>query len=161
MKDIVISDGHRYHPGGLDFDGEFLWLPVAEYRPNSSTDIYRVDPTTYDVTKLFTVSDHIGGVVRDQKTGHLVGQSWGSGASTTGRSGRTEGVLAQREPLHRLPGLRVRPLPQDALLGRDRAPGSAGAATGYELGGMAMIDLRDRRRILHEVPLQVGRLPGT
>lgn len=84
LKDIVISDGNRYHPGGLDYDGEFLWLPVAEYRPNSSADIYRIDPTTYDVTKLFTVSDHIGGVVRDQETGHLVGQSWGS---TTGRSG--------------------------------------------------------------------------
>jgi Family of unknown function (DUF6454) len=68
----VISDGHRYHPGGPDYDGEFLWLPVAEYRPNSSADIYRIDPTTYDVTKLFTVSDHIGGVVRDQETGRPV-----------------------------------------------------------------------------------------
>jgi len=24
-----------YHPGGIDFDGVNIWVPVAEYRPDS------------------------------------------------------------------------------------------------------------------------------
>lgn len=78
LEDIVMSGGHRYHPGGLDCNSKFVWLPVAEYRPDSSTDVYRINDSTYAVKKLFTGPDHIGGVVRGQETGHLIGQSWGS-----------------------------------------------------------------------------------
>jgi hypothetical protein len=155
LKDIVISDGHRYHPGGLDYDGEFLWLPVAEYRPNSSADIYRIDPTTYEVTKLFTVSDHIGGVVRDQETGHLVGQSWGSRRFydwTVG--GRQKGFWLNENHFLDYQDCEYIASRKALCSGVTGLPAQPGAASGYELGGLAMIDLRDRHRILHEVPLQ-------
>jgi len=155
LKDIVISDGNRYHPGGLDYDGEFLWLPVAEYRPNSSADIYRIDPTTYDVTKLFTVSDHIGGVVRDQETGHLVGQSWGSRRFydwTVG--GRQKGFWLNENHFLDYQDCEYVAYRKALCSGVTGLPAQPGAATGYELGGLVMIDLRDRHRILHEVPLQ-------
>ena len=161
LKDIVISDGHRYHPGGLDYDGEFLWLPVAEYRPNSSADIYRIDPTTYDVTKLFTVSDHIGGVVRDQETGHLVGQSWGSRRfyDWTVR-GRQKGFWLNENHFIDYQDCEYVASRKALCSGVTGLPAQPGAATGYELGGLAMIDLRDRHRILHEVPLQLWSTAG-
>ena len=43
QKDIVLGEGDRYHPGGIDFDGTNVWVPVAEYRPDSAAIIYRVD----------------------------------------------------------------------------------------------------------------------
>ena len=161
LKDIVISDGNRYHPGGLDYDGEFLWLPVAEYRPNSSADIYRIDPTTYDVTKLFTVSDHIGGVVRDQETGHLVGQSWGSRRFydwTVG--GRQKGSWLNENHFLDYQDCEYVASRKALCSGVTGLPAQPGAATGYELGGLVMIDLRDRHRILHEVPLQQWSTAG-
>jgi hypothetical protein len=39
-------------------------------------------------------------------------------------------------------------------------PAQPGAATGYELGGFAMIDLRDEHRIRHEVPVQLWSTAG-
>ena len=137
LKDIVISDGHRYHPGGLDYDGEFLWLPVAEYRPNSSADIYRIDPTTYDVTKLFTVSDHIGGVVRDQETGHLVGQSWGSRRFydwTVG--GKQKGFWLNENHFIDYQDCAYVASRKALCSGVTGLPAQPGAATGYELGGL-------------------------
>ena len=161
LQDIVISDGDRYHPGGLDFDGESLWLPVAEYRPDSSADIYRIDPTTYDVTKVFTVSDHIGGVVRDQETGHLVGQSWGSRRFYDWTVGGRQKGFALNEN-HFLDYQDCEYVASRKMLcsGVTGLPAQPGAATGYELGGLAMIDLRDRNRILHEVPLQLWSTAG-
>jgi hypothetical protein len=161
LQDVVISDGDRYHPGGLDYDGEFLWLPVAEYRPDSSADIYRIDPTTYDVTKMFTVADHVGGVVRDQETGHLVGQSWGSRrfydwtvAGEQKKAWLNENHFLDYQDCEYVASRKA------LCSGVTSLPAQPGALTAYELGGLAMIDLRDRHRILHEVPLQKWSTAG-
>lgn len=76
-SDIPLGEGDIYHPGGLDFDGRWLWVPVAEYRPNSRAIIYRVDPVTLKATESFRVPDHIGAVAMDRETNTLVGASWG------------------------------------------------------------------------------------
>ena len=73
-----LTDGVRYHPGGIDYDGTNLWVPVAEYRPNSSATIYRVDPRTLVAERVLGENDHIGGVVFNRATGKLHGVSWGS-----------------------------------------------------------------------------------
>ena len=31
---VELTDGTMFHPGGIDYDGRFIWVPVAEYRPN-------------------------------------------------------------------------------------------------------------------------------
>ncbi|HOY79480.1 MAG TPA: DUF6454 family protein [Hyphomonadaceae bacterium] len=77
-SDIPLGEGDIYHLGGLDFDGRWLWIPVAEYRPNSRSIIYRVDPVTLKATEAFRVPDHIGAVAMDRQTNTLVGASWGS-----------------------------------------------------------------------------------
>jgi hypothetical protein len=43
LRHIEIADGNRSHPGGLDVQGDSLYLPVAEYRPDSSANLYRID----------------------------------------------------------------------------------------------------------------------
>ncbi len=76
-SDIPLGEGDIYHPGGLDFDGRHLWIPVAEYRPDSRAIIYRVDPQTLEVHEAFRFPDHIGAVAFDSVANALIGVSWG------------------------------------------------------------------------------------
>ena len=32
LADLALGDGSIYHPGGIDYDGRYIWVPVAEYR---------------------------------------------------------------------------------------------------------------------------------
>jgi len=75
---VELTDGPRYHPGGIDFDGSRLWVPVAEYRPDSSSVIYTLDPKTLTPREMLRVSDHIGAVTYDPDSGTVVAASWGS-----------------------------------------------------------------------------------
>jgi hypothetical protein len=75
---IELTDGTKYHPGGIDYDGEHIWVSVAEYRPNSKSNIYRVDPNTLASELVFTENDHIGGIVHNVHRRTLHGVSWGS-----------------------------------------------------------------------------------
>ncbi|WP_426956218.1 DUF6454 family protein [Muricoccus radiodurans] len=78
LRDLVLGEGDSYHPGGLDYDGRHLWVPAAEYRPNSRSIIYRVDPTNMRAEEVFRFGDHIGGLVMDRASNTLHGVSWGS-----------------------------------------------------------------------------------
>ncbi len=75
----VLKDGPRYHPGGMDVDRHTgrIWLPLAEYRADSTASIYAVDPTTLQAHKIADVDDHIGAIADDaeQKLLHLI--AWG------------------------------------------------------------------------------------
>lgn len=75
---VSVGEGTIYHPGGIDFDGESLWVPTAEYRPDSHSIVYRVDPDTLEVREAFRFDDHIGGIVRDRHSGLLHAVTWGS-----------------------------------------------------------------------------------
>ncbi len=78
IGDLSLGEGSVYHPGGIDFDGRHIWVTVAEYRPNSRSIIYRVDPQTMTATEVFRFKDHIGGIVHNTDDGTLHGVSWGS-----------------------------------------------------------------------------------
>ena len=78
LADLPLGEGPVYHPGGIDYDGRYIWVPVAEYRPNSSAIVYRVDPATMKATEVFRYRDHIGGVVHNTDDNTLNGVSWGS-----------------------------------------------------------------------------------
>jgi hypothetical protein len=78
VADIVLGEGTMYHPGGLDFDGRHIWVPVAEYRPNSRSIVYRVDVGTRKAVEVFRVGDHLGGVACNTDDHILHAVSWGS-----------------------------------------------------------------------------------
>lgn len=77
VERIPIGDSERYHPGGMDFDGTALWIPCAEYRPDSASTIYRLEPGCAPAA-VFDVDDHVGALARCGSDGDLVGWSWGS-----------------------------------------------------------------------------------
>jgi len=154
LKDIRLGEGNKYHPGGIDFDGEKIWVPVAEYRPNSHANVYTVDASTYAVTKVFEANDHIGGVVHDRVTGKVVGNSWGSRRFYTWTD---KGVQLDKRlnPSHFIDYQDCQYVATDRALcsgvtGMPQAPGHTGS---YELGGLALLDLRTGD-IEHEVPFQ-------
>src|SRR5262245_58465900 len=78
VTDLPLGEGAIYHPGGIDYDGRFIWVPVAEYRPDSRSIVYRVDPSTMRATEVLRFDDHIGAIVHDTDGRTLHGVSWGS-----------------------------------------------------------------------------------
>ena len=93
LEDLRIGEGSIYHPGGIDYDGRFIWIPVAEYRPESRSIVYQVDLTNRDemanrdgmanrdemvARESFRFSDHLGGIVHQFETRTLHAVSWGA-----------------------------------------------------------------------------------
>jgi hypothetical protein len=78
IADLRLGEGTIYHPGGIDYDGTNIWVPVAEYRPGSRSIIYRVDPQSMKATEMFRFADHIGAIVHNTDDHTLHGVSWGS-----------------------------------------------------------------------------------
>ena len=99
LGQIELGEGARYHPGGIDYDGEHIWVAVAEYRPNSRSNVYRVDPETLTSELVFAENDHIGGIVYNRHRGTLHGVSWGSRRLYTwklaGNGGHTKVVSSE------------------------------------------------------------------
>ena len=163
IVDLPLGEGTIYHPGGIDFDGRNVWVPVAEYRPDSSAIVYRVDARTLTVTEQFEVDDHIGGLVLDKTSHRLVGNTWGSRRfyewnlrgeqrrSWTNSSHFIDYQDCQYVPAGKMLCGGVTNLPQ--------TPTAGGTQAVYELGGMALIDIRSRR-VVHELPLQLWSTAG-
>jgi hypothetical protein len=78
VADLRLGDGALYHPGGIDYDGKDIWVPVAEYRRDSRSIVYRVDPAAMTAREAFRVADHIGAIVHNTDDDTLHGISWGS-----------------------------------------------------------------------------------
>jgi hypothetical protein len=78
ISQTILGDSTIHHPGGIDFDGKNIWVPVAEYRPNSRSIIYRINPISLSLEQVFRFNDHVGAVACDIKNDRLVGVSWGS-----------------------------------------------------------------------------------
>jgi hypothetical protein len=157
QRDIILGEGDMYHPGGLDFDGRDVWVPVAQYRPDSSAIIYRVDATSLAVHEAFRVDDHIGGIVRDATTGHLVGNNWGSRRfyewTVSGHQRAAWDNVSHFIDYQDCQYVARAKMLCGGVTNLPQTPTAGGAAATYELGGMALLDLADHR-ILHEVPFQ-------
>ena len=78
INQIVLGEGSIYHPGGIDYDGKHLLVPVAEYRPYGRSIVYQVDPVDLEHREAFRVGDHIGALIFNHRDGLIHGVSWGS-----------------------------------------------------------------------------------
>jgi len=78
LTDLILGEGAIYHPGGIDYDGTDIWVPTAEYRPDSRSIVYRVDPRSMKATEVFRFADHLGAIAHDTSRGTLHAVSWGS-----------------------------------------------------------------------------------
>ena len=102
LADLALGEGSIYHPGGIDYDGRDIWVPVAEYRPNSRSIVYRVDPGMMKAAEVFRFADHLGGIVHDTDDHALHAVSWGSRRFyrwTLGGDGRVTNAAAAPETL--------------------------------------------------------------
>jgi hypothetical protein len=169
IADLKLGEGSIYHPGGLDYDGRSIWVPVAEYRPNSRSIVYRVDPETMKATEMFRVADHIGGMVHNTDDNTLHGVSWGSRRFyrwTLGADGR---VTNADTPLEKLRTLNTSHYVdyQDCKYVGGRRMLCTGVseirqtpdASPFRLGGIDLIDLRDGRPV-HQAPLLLWTAGG-
>jgi len=159
VADLTLGEGAIYHPGGIDYDGANIWVPVAEYRPDSRSIVYRVAPATMKATEMFRVADHIGALVHDTDDDSLHGVSWGSrrfyrwslSGDNRGRTLNTSHYLDYQDckyaGRHRMLCTGVTDLRQ----AREAAP--------FHLGGMDLVDLGDGRP-LHQVPVLLWTAGG-
>lgn len=78
LDEITLGDEASYHPGGIDFDGEYIWVSVAQYRPDSQSIIYRVNPLDMKAEEVMHFDDHLGLVVHDPRRLTLHAANWGA-----------------------------------------------------------------------------------
>ncbi|MCX6591062.1 MAG: DUF6454 family protein [Acidobacteria bacterium] len=62
LRTADVTRGVQYHPGGITLDKNSLWVPVAEYRPKSSSTILRLDKSSLEVEETLDIADHIGAI---------------------------------------------------------------------------------------------------
>jgi len=150
LRDIELGRGHMYHPGGIDFDGQRVWVPVAQYRPDSKAVVYTIDPDSYRVRERFQYADHVGGIVRNDVTGRLHGVSWGSRDLFTWEvDGALRDVTANRSHFVDYQDCAHVDQGKQLCSGITELPTAGGGV--YELGGLALLRLHDDE-IRHELP---------
>jgi hypothetical protein len=156
LADLKIGEGAVYHPGGIDYDGNAIWVPVAEYRPDSSAIVYRVDPAAMKATEILRVPDHIGAIVHNVDDRTLHGVSWGSRRFyrwPLGEDGKAGAPVRTDNPSHYVDYQDCKYVSGRRMVCTGvteiRQPG---AAAPFRLGGLELIDLVTGRPI-HQVPV--------
>jgi hypothetical protein len=162
LADLPMGEGAIYHPGGIDYDGTNIWVPVAEYRPSSRSIIYKVDPRTMKATEVFRFADHIGAIVYDTDDHSLHGVSWGSRRFyrwPLGADGRPTNAATPPEKLRTLNTSHYVDYQDCKYAGSHRMLCTglteyhqSPTAPAFLLGGIELIDLTDGRP-LHQVPV--------
>jgi hypothetical protein len=76
LRSVEVQDGARFHPGGISADASSIWLPVAEYRRESTSVIQRRSQRTLELEFQFEVRDHIGCIAL--KGDEVIGGNWDS-----------------------------------------------------------------------------------
>jgi hypothetical protein len=169
VADLTLGEGNIYHPGGIDYDGTSIWVPVAEYRPDSRSIVYRVDPQAMKATEVLRFADHIGAIVHNTDDHTLHGVSWGSRRFYRWTLGRDGAVTNGSTPPERLRTLNTSHYLdyQDCKYAGTRRMLCTGvtemrqpsAPSPFRLGGIDLIDLADGRPI-HQVPVLLWTTSG-
>ena len=165
IADLGLGEATIYHPGGIDYDGADIWVPVAEYRPDSRSIVYRVDPKTMKATELFRSADHLGAIVHDTGDRSLHAVSWGSRRFyrwPLAADGRVDGTAPRRllNTSHYLDYQDCKYAGSRQMLctGVTEMRRERGGAP-FRLGGIDLVSLEDGRP-LHQVPVQLWTASG-
>ncbi len=74
LRTVDLTRGAQYHPGGIAADETSIWVPVAEYRPKSTSTVLRLSKESLAVIESIPVADHVGAVaVRGEQ---IIGANW-------------------------------------------------------------------------------------
>ncbi|KAF7553386.1 hypothetical protein G7Z17_g3676 [Cylindrodendrum hubeiense] len=158
---VITKEGEReYHNGGIDYDGQFIWGTVGQYRPNSTAYVYRTDPTTLETVKIIQHADHLGGIVCNTWDNTITALNWGGRHATTWdlddakASGDVKPTSTVRNPSHFVDYQDCKWLGYSKLYEGKSVMLCSGVATvgGYNLGGLALVDVATMTP-LAEVPI--------
>lgn len=169
IAEITLGEGLIYHPGGIDFDGQFIWVPVAEYRPNSRSIVYKVDPKTMKATEVMRFEEHLGGIVHNVDANTLNGVSWGSRSfyqwqlDVDGKMIHpmvSPDRLRVSNPSYYIDYQDCHYIGQHKMLcGGLRSYKTSPDGVSFRLGGLEIVNLADNRPI-HQVPLSLWSPTG-
>ena len=144
-------------------------MAVAEYRPNSRSIIYRVDPATMQATEVFRYGDHIGGIVHNTDERTLHGVSWGSrrfyrwtldGTGRVGNDNVAPEKLRVANPAHYIDYQDCKYLGRREMLCTGLTNYQVRPdAPRFGLGGVEIVDL-STNRVVHQVPIQLWAPSG-
>ncbi len=169
VADLRLGEGSIYHPGGIDSDGTNILVPVAEYRPDSRSIVYRVDPKTMKATEILRYGDHIGAIVHNTDDHTLHGVSWGArrfyrwtldGNGDVMNARTSPDALRSLNPSHYVDYQDCKYAGHFQMLCagvaefRQRSGGLP-----FRLGALELIDLRDGRPV-HQVPVPLWTAGG-
>ncbi|KAM5380901.1 hypothetical protein ACJZ2D_003210 [Fusarium nematophilum] len=164
IADATITEQGQdeYHNGGIDYDGQYIWGTIAQYRPNSTAYVYRTDPTTLIPERVLNYADHLGGIVHDTRDNLVTALNWGArNASTwdlkhaeTGCDAAPEPVRVVRNPSYFVDYQDCKWLGHSRFYdGRSIMLCSGVATVGdYNLSGIALVDVATMMP-LAEVPI--------
>ena len=76
QRRLELTDGLRYHPGGISLHGSSIWVPVAEMKANSSAVLVEIDKDSLQIRRKIHVADHLGCVAASGQT--LIAGNWDS-----------------------------------------------------------------------------------
>ena len=169
IADLRLGEAAMYHPGGIDYDGRGIWVPVAEYRPDSRSIVYRIEPETMKASEVFRFADHIGAIVHNTDSHALHGVSWGSRRFyrwTLANDGRVTNAGTPPENLRTLNTSHYLDYQDCKYLGRARMLCTGVAelhptpdGPPFRLGGMDLVSLADGRPV-HQVPVLLWTAGG-
>ncbi|KKA28461.1 hypothetical protein TD95_002574 [Thielaviopsis punctulata] len=74
---ISVPGSTEYHIGGIDYDGTYLWGTIGEYRPDSSSYVFRASPYVLEPEILVHHADHLGAIVHDTVANEVTCLTWG------------------------------------------------------------------------------------
>ena len=166
LREMTLGEGAVYHPGGIDYDGRLIWVPVAEYRPGSSSIVYTVAPETLQSREMFRFKDHLGAISHFPDKKLLVAASWGSRRFYRWKTLENAGEWTVSDPGHpemfpndshyidyqdvqRIPGT-----PYLLCSGLQTYAVDGGKAPAMKLGGIDLVHV-DELHAHHQVPVPV------
>ena len=76
LRRVELTDGLRYHPGGISIHDGSIWVPVAEMKPRSSAVLVEIDKESLQIRRRIHVADHLGCVAASD--GMLIAGNWDS-----------------------------------------------------------------------------------
>lgn len=161
---ITEAGALEYHIGGIDYDGTWIWATLAQYRPNSTATLVRLQPDTLRPERVLRIRDHMGAVVHDRSSETTLTLNWGSRAASLwiprcrpdASAAFSSPMAVVKNPSHYVDY-------QDCkFLGRSQQYGfrplmlCSGITNlfGTEIGGVALVDMQSMIP-LYEVPLEM------
>ena len=164
IKQTELGEGAAFHPGGMDYDGQYIWIPITKYYPYSESIIVRVDPMTLEVEKMATIDDSIGAIIHDTDNQTLIGMNWDAREFLYWPLNQQKEIIhpekkaAELQVSNKQSSLAIQDakyIGQNQLLGF----GLTNLGNGKRIGGFEIRDTRNQA-LLHQLPLSLKTTKG-